>query len=179
MIAAHNNMGDIVQLLLNRHAKVDLQSSLGNTALHRAILRDHHEVALILIEHMTLEQLDTLVAHNDITVLHYATQCNDIRTLEALIEKGVNIDKPTSCQNSTALHYAILARNVAAMEKLIEAGANTSLTLNLDMNVKTTEELAKSMGLEERYQQCIEARDARLSQTSSAEPPMKKLCQKN
>ena len=59
-------------------------------------------------------------------LLHIAAQRGDLRTVELLLDAGVNIDQKGD-MGCTALHYARLKRHEAVAELLLARGASSGL----------------------------------------------------
>eukprot|EP00727_Mastigamoeba_balamuthi_P004000 m51a1_g13598 putative ankyrin repeat protein (578) ;mRNA; f:189-2104 len=77
----------------------------------------------------TIEDLERAAAQlgNGATALHVAAQSDEyLPLLNALISKGLDIDKP-SARNYTPMHYAVTRSAVGALAVLLSAGGNPNL----------------------------------------------------
>ena len=125
--AAHNGDIKLVSLLLEKGTRVDgREDSFYKTALHRAVLSGHKEVAeLLLANRANIEAQDS---YGD-TALHYAAGKGYKEIVEMLIEKGGYVNAKNN-RNVTPLHIAAQNGHKQIVELLIINSA--------DINAETT-----------------------------------------
>jgi len=114
---AHAYQGalDRVSLLLERGAKINAQSSLGNTALHMALLAGRKDLAIFLLQKGTNISLQN---KNGKSVLQIARE----RGLLHWIEEGCSEDILGNLPAGPPLHTAIWSQNHSHVCELLEAG---------------------------------------------------------
>lgn len=97
-----------------------------------------------LVEACLLRQSDRVIAAiqadpslartasaNGRTLLHYAAYVGDIRLIEALLDRGADIDAPAAgVFLSPPIVQAILGRRLEALERLVARGANVNARLD-------------------------------------------------
>ena len=77
---------DIVTLLLDAGAKLDLQDVEGNTPLHIAIDKSHHKVTRLLLAHKPPPRLN-LQGMQQLTPLAFASLKGDIEIVRLLLQQ--------------------------------------------------------------------------------------------
>ncbi|KAL9047800.1 MAG: hypothetical protein Q9206_006461 [Seirophora lacunosa] len=101
--AATFNFVDMIELLLERGAAIDLQLSNGRSALYCAVAFDNTEAAGILL----MRGADVeLAKETGFTPLHNATRRNYTSTLQLLLSAGANINARSN-DGTSALKLAI------------------------------------------------------------------------
>ena len=85
------------------------------------------ELQYMIMEYsLTLRERDG----NGSTLLHAATQANQVHVLEYLIESGMNVEA-TDDKGNTALHVAVTNGHIEALHLLLNSGASDTI-LNMD-----------------------------------------------
>lgn len=102
MLACYAGCRDLVHLLLENQADVNIQDTCGNTPLTIAAREEFREIVVELIRQgADTEQRDKL----GYTAVLVATKFGNADALEALLEKGADVDA-TLPNGDTALHIA-------------------------------------------------------------------------
>lgn len=150
LVAAHCGNEEVVDLLIQNNARLEVTDGSGCTALHLAAARGHVEVLeLLLYEGVDVEarnthgrtaiwmaadqgQLDAtrmLVAtqakvnsraDNQMTPLHVAAKRGDADIVEFLISHGADLEAKDASM-MTALHYACEAGHIGVIELLLNS----------------------------------------------------------
>jgi ankyrin repeat protein len=102
MIASKQGYPDVVKVLLEKGALLDLQSNNGETALMEAAHQGYSEIVKILAESGANLDLQTNIGG---TALMKASQEGHIEVVRLLLEKGAN-SKLKSKKGRTAYDYA-------------------------------------------------------------------------
>lgn len=118
--AAFKGHTDVVKLLLDKGANIEVKNSDGNTALLLAAWEGHTETAKLLIDRQA-----NIHTKNNIekTALHLAAATNQASTIQLLIEKGFNIHAKDN-NGDMPLHRAAYNGADAAALLLLNEGAN-------------------------------------------------------
>jgi ankyrin repeat protein len=106
---------DRVSLLLDRGANINAQSSLGNTALHMAILAGHQDLARLLLQEGANVSLQN---KNGKSVVQLARERGHLHW----IEEGVPKEIFRKLQTGPPLHRAIWSKNYSLVCELLETG---------------------------------------------------------
>jgi ankyrin repeat protein len=122
-LAILNNQDDVVSLLIERGADINIPSSNSYTALHFAAQVDNVEIITLLLNkgmsvNVTGRRYDT--------PLHSAAQCGSLRAAEVLVKGGAAIDK-TDKYGRTALIDAARNREMEVVRFLVENGADVNV----------------------------------------------------
>ncbi|XP_072864040.1 E3 ubiquitin-protein ligase MIB2 isoform X1 [Chlorocebus sabaeus] len=104
-VAAYLGQVDLVRLLLQARAGVDLPDDEGNTALHYAALGNQPEVGRVLLSAGC--RADAINSTQS-TALHVAVQRGFLEVVRALCEHGCDVNLPDA-HSDTPLHSAISA----------------------------------------------------------------------
>ncbi|XP_035881065.1 E3 ubiquitin-protein ligase MIB2 isoform X1 [Phyllostomus discolor] len=126
-VAAYLGQVELVRLLLQARAGMDLPDEEGNTALHYAALGNQPEAARVLL---TAGCRPNALNGARTTALHMAVQRGFLEVARVLCELGCDVNLPDA-QGSTPLHCAISAGAAAGgiVELLTEApGVNLAAT---------------------------------------------------
>lgn len=116
---------DMLRLLINQGADVDIQDSEGNTLLHKIVnmisLDGFSEdlkgyIIQYLIERVKADP--NVKNEEDNTPLHLAFKNNDIKLFKKLIEVGANLSIPDA-EGKTALDYVIKILDIGGQEQFI------------------------------------------------------------
>ncbi|XP_063572179.1 E3 ubiquitin-protein ligase MIB2 isoform X14 [Pongo abelii] len=105
-VAAYLGQVELVRLLLQARAGVDLPDDEGNTALHYAALGNQPEAARVLLNAGC--RADALNSTQS-TALHVAVQRGFLEVVRALCERGCDVNLPQDAHSDTPLHSAISA----------------------------------------------------------------------
>ncbi|XP_065346583.1 serine/threonine-protein phosphatase 6 regulatory ankyrin repeat subunit B-like [Cloeon dipterum] len=117
--AALANYPEIIEMLVNHGADVNLQNKNGWTALHLAA-RHNPELSQTLLDHGA----DVNSKHNDgWTALHFVTQHNP-ELSQTLLDHGADVNSKDN-DRWTALHYAAI-HNPELSQTLIDHGADVN-----------------------------------------------------
>ncbi|RHZ47654.1 ankyrin repeat protein [Aspergillus thermomutatus] len=160
LVAAHCGNEAVVNLLIQKNARLDAVDAWGSTALHLAASRGHFDVLqLLLLEQLDPEARDArgrtalwlaagrgqleatrlLIAHhakvnvraeNHTTPLHAAAKRGDEAIVELLISCGADLEARDGAM-MTALHYACEEGHLGVMKLLLDNKANIN-TLGSD-----------------------------------------------
>lgn len=106
---------DRVSLLLERGAKINAQSSVGNTALHMAFLAGHQDLARLLLRKGASISLQN---KNGKSVVQLARERGLLHWIEEGVPKEIFRNLPTG----PPLHRAIWSKNHSLVCKLLETG---------------------------------------------------------
>ena len=155
--AADNGHMDVVKLLIENGADVNLKGEAWYGPLHAAAAKGHIEVVKILLEngadvnifhqnkplHYTamnghIEVARILLAHgadinakgtDEAAPLHTAVSNNRLAMLKWLLSQGANVN-PRAAYGCTPLHFAAFGNNVEIGKILVEQGADPALECN-------------------------------------------------
>ncbi|XP_028646653.2 ankyrin repeat domain-containing protein 7-like [Erpetoichthys calabaricus] len=122
-VAAAEGHVDVVRLLAEHKADLDLWDNHGETPLLTAIARQKRECVFVLLD---LGADPGIVNHHGDSVMHHAAMMADIPLVERLIEYYKVINN-ISFQNKdlfTPLHLAVARNHDETAEFLLEMGAN-------------------------------------------------------
>ena len=130
-MAALNGQLDIVKVLVENGADVDVKDADNNTALHNATLRGHLEIVKLLIENSA----DVNAQDNDDqTALHIAAEFGYLEIVKRLIENGADINHPDD-DLVTPLHNAAEFGCLETVKWLIANGADVNVKDDIDRTV--------------------------------------------
>lgn len=128
MVACQNGRLDMIRLLLNGDAKVDLQNRKGWSVLMKAIDRNrvgsnHIEVVKLLLEYDPNLELKTTMGLSALTI---AYNKRDMKMIELLVQKGVQVNDENL---KSGLSLAIFSGNIIVSKLFLERGAEKSNVL--------------------------------------------------
>lgn len=143
-IAAFHGMVEVVELLLEWGATVNLKDKDGHIPLHWAAIGGHSKVAWILLQNEALVDEANFYGW---TPLHAVAEGGDVGTALVLLDKGATLDM---AQNSgwTPLHTAAHHGKREVVEVLLKKGAKKGLK-NYEQGKKTPLDLAKEKGFQD------------------------------
>ncbi|NND73239.1 MAG: hypothetical protein HKN43_16820 [Rhodothermales bacterium] len=121
--AAVANQLDVIQLLLDAGANVDIASDSGFTALHYAVVNDQLDAVNKLLQSGASVSTWT---DDGRTALHLAAKHNAVRLFQPLVNAGSEVDL-RAAGNDTPLIHGINQRHVESVAALIDLGANIEL----------------------------------------------------
>ncbi|MDH4241493.1 MAG: ankyrin repeat domain-containing protein [Phycisphaerae bacterium] len=155
--AAANGHLDVVKLIIENGADVNLKGEAWYGPLHAAAAKGHIEVVKILLENGAdvkifhqnkplnyaamnghIEVAEILLAHgadinakgtDEAAPLHTAVSNNQLAMVKWLLSKGANVN-PIAAYGCTPLHSAARSNNVEIGKILLEHGADPTLECN-------------------------------------------------
>ncbi|KAM6494777.1 Ankyrin repeat-containing domain protein [Amanita muscaria] len=112
---------EVVRLLIKRGANVDQKGYQGGTVLHSLALRGHDNLVRELLERtditVTIDAVDDLGC----TPLHVASTRGCLAVMEALLDKGANVNEHGT--KGTALHFASYFGHTDVIKLLLKRNA--------------------------------------------------------
>lgn len=118
--AAHAGSAGVVEYVLKKNpGMIDNRDLDGATALVLALMKEHSEVANLLLD---LGADGTVASHDGTSALHHASGIGDAATVRRLLEAGANLEGGSP--SGTPLHWAAGEGALGALKVLLEAGAN-------------------------------------------------------
>ncbi|CAI9725800.1 serine/threonine-protein phosphatase 6 regulatory ankyrin repeat subunit A-like [Octopus vulgaris] len=128
LVASEKGQLEIVKILLQNNARIDVFDEHGKAALHLAAENGHEEVADLLLEYKAFVNAKSKIG---VTPLHLAAQNGYCNLVKLLIEKhNASIDALTLKQK-TALHMAAQNGRIDVCSCLLNMNANPSTTDSL------------------------------------------------
>lgn len=117
-LAASKGDVDILKILIDAGAKVDVRSPHGSTPLESAVLNGHLKVVQMIVEHgANIDSQDSRYY----TPLHHATTLNRLEIVKYLVEKGADI-RAKVYDGSLAIHIAAMNDNREIVELFLNKG---------------------------------------------------------
>jgi len=143
--ACEKGMLQFAKTLLAKGVDATIVDEEGHTPLDLAVIRRNDELAVLLVEHATLERLNTPDANNE-TYLYRACAAGMAGFARALLAKGVN--HVIRCRNSglAALDRAI-CRNMREIAELLIEKSSVQELETFDIDGKTALHHACAAGL--------------------------------
>ena len=126
MMASGWGHTDIVKLLLERGAQIDLQNYAGQIALMWASIRGHTDIVKVLLERGA--QVDFL-DNDGSTALMWASGSGHTEIVKLLLEHGAQLDLQNYA-GQTALMWASIGEHTEIVKVLLEHGARVDLETN-------------------------------------------------
>ena len=126
--AAFNGNVEIMEMLINARADIDLKTNrrdTGVSALYIATKEGHAEIVRTLIRNMV--KVNTLNGSNKETALHCAAFYNNIEIINTFISERASLNI-RDANGNTALHVAVMKGNIDAMSTLLEKRAKVTIT---------------------------------------------------
>jgi ankyrin repeat protein len=122
--ASREGHSEVVSLLLEERADVNLRDDVGETALHCAISNSHLHTAHILMRHGA--NLD-MQNKNGRTALHYACLRGDLEAVQSLVDHGASVDLHGK-DSATPLGEAASMDHTEVVQLLVNHGADIHCT---------------------------------------------------
>uniref|UniRef100_A0A8C5MQ26 Uncharacterized protein n=1 Tax=Leptobrachium leishanense TaxID=445787 RepID=A0A8C5MQ26_9ANUR len=129
-LACANGQTDVVSMLVENHAKVNLCDSENRSPLMKAIQCQQESCAAVLLGH---NADPNVVDVNGNAALHFAARIPSITIASQLLEHGADIDAPNK-DGCTPLMLATIENNEEMVEFLLREGANIN---SKDVNERT------------------------------------------
>lgn len=129
---------EIVTLLLNRGANINIKSKDGYTPLHYAAMYGHKDILEILLVNKANVNEEN---YSHQMPLHLAASQSNKEIVEILLKYGANINVQDFYKN-TPLHWATIDRHKEIVKYLLDHGANWSLK-NRDNEIPKDQALRK------------------------------------
>ncbi len=126
MVCCCGDGTDILTYLIERGANLDLQNSLGNTALHFAAMYKKHLSMALLLQHGANAKLAT---NDGNTALILSAINNSPKCETLLLQHGVAVDA-VDTDGRTALRLASLYGDLSIVELLVEGGSDIEIADN-------------------------------------------------
>lgn len=126
--ASKRGHDEVVKLLLDYGAQVDLQDQNGNTALHITCVpwRNTGEIPKILLQHDAMANIQNEHGH---TALHYAAMKGDSNLVQLLLKKNASVNIQNS-EGETALHFAVEKGDPKLVQLFLEKKARVNIQNN-------------------------------------------------
>ncbi|KAL3880103.1 hypothetical protein ACJMK2_032372 [Sinanodonta woodiana] len=105
-IAVLTDTVSVVERLVSKNARIDLQDHHGNTPLHLACAKGNLKIASVLLESSLRKQAIETRNADGVTCVHIAALNNHLDVLGILLEKGANVNARESKSGRTVLHFA-------------------------------------------------------------------------
>jgi len=121
--AVRKNSQQVLQLLLEHGAQVNLQITDGKTPLHLAIQQSQFEMVNYLLSKGADPRMKT---QQNVTCLHFASSEGDKPTIEKFLSLGNNVNEQNA-NGKTALHIAAEKNHIDAIKVLLNAGADKKI----------------------------------------------------
>jgi len=124
IFAAANGKMNAAKVLLNHNADVNLKDSGNLTALFRAFLNGHDDIAKLLVEQTKLDV--NARGLNDVTALISYTSRNQTDVVESLVARNADVNAQDK-DGDAPIHLAARNGNVEILKLLVAKGAKLDL----------------------------------------------------
>lgn len=140
-LASRNNHIGAVRLLLSNDAAVDGVDNDGKTPLYEALIKDHQDVSILLIEHGADVNTKIHIYEDQYSILFTVVGMNgslnpndndperccikQVKILELCLKRGANVNSVNKVY-VTPLHWAVLSNCPMNVSTLIKHGANVN-----------------------------------------------------
>lgn len=128
---------DLLRLLLQSGADVNLSSPAGWTSLHEAASRDHYHAVAVLIDEFGA-RVD-VEWQGDLQPLHIAAWCGHNLTVKTLLDRGANPSSSDTNSSRTPIEYAAMRGRHSAVETLIHAFGPNPTARDMEDTVEALE----------------------------------------
>ena len=118
VLACRRNFLPIVQLLLDRGADINAQTTNGWTPLMRSIYQKNIAVTKLLIERGASLNIKSKAGNN---AAWFAVLTGNTEILDLLIKKGISLSDAVSDPNSSLLRMALLKNDLPCVKLLLSA----------------------------------------------------------
>ncbi|KAJ8386825.1 hypothetical protein AAFF_G00166200 [Aldrovandia affinis] len=123
LLAAERGHTEVVRILLQNHARVDVFDEHGKAALHLAAERGHEEIADVLLARKAFVNAKTKLG---MTPLHLAAQGGSAGLVRMLVEAHAASIDALSLSKQTPLHLAAISGQLDVCSSLLNMGADIS-----------------------------------------------------
>ena len=117
-----NNL-EFLKLLLKYNADPLIKDNNENNILELALKNEKDDILIYLIDNINLHFL----SNNNETLLQYALSLQNIKIINILLNKDINLNNQEKEYGLSALHQSIIINNISITDKLIKNGANINL----------------------------------------------------
>jgi ankyrin repeat protein len=124
MYAARQGYIDILRLLLEKGADVNMKDGVGRTALTYAAMYGHSDVSQLLMDFLATDATDK----SGNNTLMWATKNGHSHTVRALLEKGIEANKRSGENEDAPLAEAARRGFIQVAEVLLSRGAFVDIT---------------------------------------------------
>lgn len=124
MLAAQGGETDVVKLLLDRKAAINVQNKGGSTALSLAAEEGHIGVVRLLLQHdanVSIAAFDSDTSLSD-TALSLASQASHTEIVNMLLDRGANVNRIDN-NGYTPLYWAVYEGDLEMVKILLSHGA--------------------------------------------------------
>ncbi|WP_219350559.1 ankyrin repeat domain-containing protein, partial [Campylobacter fetus] len=125
--ASYNGNADIVKLLLDYNASVNMTNDHNYTALIYACIYGKADVVKILLEYKADMYIETTLENNYLTALMIACSENHTEIVRTLLENGYDPNYKNQKGETALIYYALMKNNKPSREIikiLLEYGAD-------------------------------------------------------
>ncbi|XP_064204441.1 transient receptor potential cation channel, subfamily N, member 1 [Anguilla rostrata] len=121
LLAAERGHSEVVRILLQNHARVDVFDEHGKAALHLAAENGHEEIADVLLSHKAFVNAKTKLG---MTPLHLGAQNGSTGLVRLLVEAHMASIDALSLSKQTPLHLAATSGQLEVCSSLLNMGAD-------------------------------------------------------
>uniref|UniRef100_A0A3P8Z511 Ion transport domain-containing protein n=1 Tax=Esox lucius TaxID=8010 RepID=A0A3P8Z511_ESOLU len=125
LVAAERGHPEVVSILLQNQARVDVFDEEGKGALHLAAEQGHEDVADILLSHKAFVNAKTKLG---LTPLHLGAQKGSAGLVKLLVERHLASIDSLSLRRQTPLHLAAVSGQLDVCSSLLTLGADVTAT---------------------------------------------------
>ncbi|XP_012688345.1 transient receptor potential cation channel, subfamily N, member 1 [Clupea harengus] len=125
LLAAERGHLEVVRMLLQNHARVDVFDEDGKAALHLAAENGHEDIADLLLAHKAFVNAKTKLG---LTPLHLAAQNGSTHLVRLLVETHMASTDALSLNKQTPLHLAAMSGQLDVCSSLLKLRADITAT---------------------------------------------------
>uniref|UniRef100_A0A674EK83 Serine/threonine-protein phosphatase 6 regulatory ankyrin repeat subunit A-like n=1 Tax=Salmo trutta TaxID=8032 RepID=A0A674EK83_SALTR len=125
LLASERGHTEVVRILLQNHARVDVFDEDGKAALHLAAERGHEDIADILLSHKAFVNAKTKLG---LTPLHLGAQNGSASLVRQLVETHLASVDALSLTKQTPLHLAAISGQLDVCSSLLHLRADITAT---------------------------------------------------